>query len=158
MNHLLFASALALVGSAAWASSDLQACARIEDRDRRLACYDALAARSAAQPAKSQAPVAAAPAAAVAAQVPAPDSSFGLPRSSATKAQEIRTSFNGLLEGWDSKTVFVLANGQHWRVADGSSAYLNLQSPQILIREAALGGYMMEVSGSNKVVRVRRVR
>lgn len=150
---LLFVALLAGPASAQQASqeAELLRCAGIPVRDERLACFDALAA-GLATARKSGA----APAAPVQAKVQAQE--FGLeaqPRRDQLEA--IESHIEGLFEGWEAGTVIRLANGQAWRVIDGSSAVLYLKSPKVRVRRAALGSFMLELEGSNSTARVRRL-
>jgi hypothetical protein len=72
--------------------------------------------------------------------------------------EEISTRLSNLLDGWDAQTHFQLANGQVWRVTDGSRGVYALDRPAVRIRRALLGSYLMDIEGVNQVIRVRRVR
>jgi hypothetical protein len=151
----------AVAAPSAFAQADLQRCRAVADDRARLACYDALAAAPA--PARPAAPVAAAAAvpaapAAAAAPAPAPPSTFGLSaRSASGAADEVQSHLPGLFEGWDPGTRLRLANGQVWRVMDGSSAATALREPKVRIKRAALGTYVMEIEGLNRSPRVQRL-
>ena len=142
-------------------------CRALTDDRERLACFDRWAAglsRSPAPPPLGKAAPAAAPAAPVAvaaavapAAAPAAPSTFGLPvKKAADDALDDR--IEGLFEGWAPKGLIRLQSGQVWRVADDSSAFLNLKSPKVRVQRNLMGGYVMEFEGSNRTVRVKRVQ
>lgn len=152
---------LALAASPAVADTELQACASLVDSARRLICYDDLAAvrRGVVRPGTLESPV--------------PEgseserktmlqrdavASFGQSKPLADTLMAIESEIDGPFAGWDPDTVIILSNGQHWRIVDGSSAYFTLHSPKARIRRGVIGGFFLEIIGSNKLARVRRVR
>ena len=62
-----------------------------------------------------------------------------------------------MAEGSGPRTRFKLANGQVWQVTDDSSAAYNLLNPQVTVRRAAFGSFVLEIEGANRTPRVRRV-
>ena len=65
----------------------------------------------------------------------------------------------GDYEGWFGNTRFELENGQVWRqVQSGRARYRGPPNPTVWIRKRAFGSYRLQVEGSNKTVRVERVR
>ena len=65
----------------------------------------------------------------------------------------------GDYEGWFGDTRFELENGQVWRqVQSGRARYRGPPNPKVWIRKRAFGSYRLQVEGSNKTVRVERVR
>lgn len=123
---------------------------------QRLACYDAIPSSArAAAPAAAKAPAAAVPAAPVPA--PQPASSFGL-ASPAGTVNALDTRIAGFFEGWGPRTRFTLANGQVWEVEDGSSAALALQDPKVRVRRGFAGAFYLELEGTNRSPRVRRLQ
>jgi len=147
LSMLLLATASAHAGDA-----DLRRCRALADAALRLACYDALPlaplAPGAPPPAAAAAPAtAAAPAAA----------SFGIARPD-DALQEITSHIPGRFEGWSPNARLRLANGQVWQVTDDSRAYVNdVQDPKVTVRRAAMGSFVMEIEGSRRAPRVRRV-
>lgn len=128
--------------------SSLQACRAIADAGARLACYDALPL-PAATPAA--APAASAPAATA-------QSNFGLEAKAVQKAPDaIDSHIEGRFEGWSDKTRIKLANGQVWQVSDGSHAYLNLTNPKVRVRRGLFGAFFLDIEGTGRSPRVRRV-
>jgi hypothetical protein len=165
--------ALAMASPAvAQGTASLQACRALTDPAARLACYDALPlpaaapapaptaapARPAAAPAATAAPAAAAPVAPAAAAAAA-QSNFGLEAKTAQDAPDaIDSSIEGRFEGWGSKTRIKLANGQVWEVSDGSHGVLNLSNPKVRVRRGVFGVFYMDIEGTNRSPRVRRVQ
>jgi type II secretory pathway pseudopilin PulG len=141
--RLLAVLALSLTGAAGTAQADdaaLRACRAVADGTARLACYDAL-------------PLAASPA-----------QSFGLDpakREDAPQAVEstIESTIAGRFAGWGPSTLFTLANGQVWKVVDGSQAELQpVTGPQVRIVRNLFGTMFLEIEGTNASPKVRRVR
>lgn len=99
------------------------------------------------------------PAATVAQQRPtatASDQQIGLPTT--RQEQEVSSVIEGRFTGWTGSTVFRLANGQVWQQSDGRNAALSLQDPEVAIKPGALGTWRMHVVGTNRSVRVKRIR
>jgi hypothetical protein len=141
---------LFLVSGAAFADDTaMRACRTLTDTGARLACYDRIelaAAPAPAPPALS------------------PQQSFGLPpapmavQAPAEKIDSIESTIVGDFDGWGPATRFKLANGQVWRVADGSEAVLARTSNQkVKITRNFIGTLFMQVEGSNNSPKVRRV-
>ncbi len=153
--------ALALLGSTGAALADdaaILGCRKLADAGARLACYDAIPA-SAARP--GAAPAAAVPvAAAAAAPAASREQSFGLENVRRPEApRQIDSTLAGDFEGWGPNTRFTLANGQVWRVVDGSSATLERTSkPKVRIVRNMFGTMFMEFEGTNSSPKVRRVQ
>ncbi len=146
---LLATSRTAVADDAALARCRAEAAAA-----QRLACYDAIPLRPAATAAGSvAAPAAAAPAPAGQAAA----NQFGLPSTEAALGA-IESSLTGKVEGWGPRTQFRLANGQVWAIDDASSADLFLQDPKVRIRRGFGGAFYLELDGTNRSPRVRRVR
>lgn len=163
-STLLLAAVLSPVAAFADAQA-LARCRAVADAVPRLACYDAIALPAslqaavpvpapvaAAEPVPAVAPKAAAPAAA-----PAP-SDFGLEaRAAAEQSIELRSRVRGRFEGWQQRTRIPLVNGQVWEVTEGSRAAYWLDSPAVRVTRHAFGGFVMEVEGVARVLRVRRL-
>ena len=139
---LLLISGAALADDAA-----LLRCRGIADPTARLACYDALVlspeAGKTGQDEASQ------------------RQQFGLEVQSfaATLTLEaIESSIPGHFEGWRGNARFQLANGQVWQVSDGSSGVHNIDNPKVKIRRGALGAFYLEIEGTNRSPRVRRLQ
>lgn len=143
-------TALVAIGPAAANDQAIERCRQERAAEQRLACYDAIQTTPRSS---SAAPAAAA--------VPAPASAagsrFGLPAAS-SDADGVNSSISGRFEGWGPKTQFKLANGQVWEVEDGSSASLWLDSPKVRVRRGFAGAFYIELEGSNRSPRVRRIK
>lgn len=159
MKALLLLLTASVSGTALADDAAILRCRAIADVPARVACYDAMPLSATAVPAALAAaatPVsAAAPAAAA-----NPSKDFGLSaekRRPANEPNEIESSIVGKFDGWGSNTRFRLANGQLWRVADGSEAALwERDNPKVKIVRNAIGTMFMEVEGSVQAPRVRR--
>ncbi len=153
---LLAASTAALADDAA-----LLRCRAIADGAARLACYDAIAVPSRAPAASPSSPAPAAsagPAANTAPMKPGPED-FGFEeRRAESPVQSVESRIEGRFEGWEPQANIRFANGQVWQVMDGSSAALWLENPKVRVRRGALGAFYLEIEGSNRSPRVRRLR
>jgi hypothetical protein len=162
LNRLLLLTCIALAPGAH--AQDLRSCRALQDAAARLGCYDKLPlpAQAAEPPARA---VAATPPVAVAAlpvtvPTPAPSSleaSFGLQGPARVEAAVISSSVAGRFDGWGPKSRIRLANGQVWEVTDGSRASVWMLDPQVVVRRAALGSFLLEVEGLKMTARVQRV-
>ena len=146
MVALLTASTTALADDAA-----LLKCRTLSDTATRVACYDAI-------------PVGvAAPAAAAAATAPTrtPEQNFGLEAVKQREAQpaSIRSTVVGDFDGWGPGSQIRLANGQVWRVIDGSDAVLpRTKDAAVTIERNVFGTLFLKVDGGNSSAKVRRVQ
>lgn len=151
---------LVLAPLAAAQSDALEKCRAEREPMRRLACYDAIPSRPAATapatPAMPAAPAVAAATPPAAAPLSA-DAAFGLPTAAET-LPFIESRIAGLVQGWDTRTRFKLANGQVWQVEEGSSSGLYLQDPTVRVRRGFAGAYYLELKGTNRSPRVRRLQ
>jgi hypothetical protein len=168
------AGTLFLLVSAAHAADDtaVRRCRGIVDASARLACYDALPlggdASVKVQPgvpapaAAANAPAAAQPAAPSQqgqAAIPADQQQFGLqPKTFKQPVESIVSSIPGHFEGWGPRTKITFANGQVWRIDDGSSQMIDFDNPKVVIRRGALGAFYMDVANDNHSPRVVRVQ
>lgn len=139
--------AIPLLGAAGTALADdaaLLTCRALTDSGARLACYDAIPARAAATHT----------AAATSAQ------SFGLEQARhEAPPTSIASTIVGNFSGWGPATVFTLANGQVWKVIDGSQADLApVSNPPVRIVRNLFGTMFLEIEGTNASPKVRRVR
>lgn len=154
---LLFAAGAALADDAA-----VLKCRALPDTAARLACYDAMPVGA---PAAAPAVAATAAASAVPATAATPEQRFGLEQvKPAAKAapeepKSIESTIAGRFTGWGPSTLFTLANGQVWRVVDGSSAeFPATANQQVRVVRNFFGTMFLEVAGSNQSAKVRRVR
>jgi hypothetical protein len=160
MNKLLPLLSMLLVSGAALADdAALQKCRALADASARLRCYDAIplgavaTAVPAAAPAAKAAPVA--PAATA-------EQNFGIEQVK-KKVDEapksIESTIVGNFDGWGPNSMIKLANGQVWRIIDGSEAVLTpAQNPKVRIEKNMFGTLFLHVEGSNNSAKVRRVQ
>lgn len=137
-----------LASSPAFASEDpVLTCRNLKDPMQRLACYDGIVV--AAKPVASAAP--ASPAA-----IKAAEQSFGQQQKPVVSA--IESTIPGKFEGWEPNQLFTLANGQVWKVVDGSSAYFVGNDLKVRIEKGAFSAHFMKVEGSTQYPTVRRIK
>jgi hypothetical protein len=146
---LLSASGAALADDAAMADHAILACRKLAETQARLACYDTI-------------PVGALPAAAaVAAPAASPEQRFGMEqvKRKEDEPRSIESSIEGDFSGWEPGAQIRLANGQVWRVVDGSNAVLSpMKNPKVKVTRNLLGTMFLEIEGTNNSPKVRRVR
>jgi hypothetical protein len=124
------------------------ACRALGDTQARLACYDTI-------------PVAARPAASVAAPAMSAEQAFGMEtvKRKEVEPQSIESRIEGKFDGWEPGSQIRLANGQVWRVVDGSSAVLpGINNAKVKVVRNVIGTLFMEIEGTNNSPKVRRVR
>jgi len=145
----LLLTLLCATGAALADDGALLACRKLGETGARLACYDAIPTGGAG----ATASVAAAPA-------PTPEQAFGLETVRRTDApNRIESTLQGSIDGWGPNTQFTLANGQVWKVSDGSSASLEPSTnPHVRLVRNVFGTTFIEFDGSNNSAKVRRVR
>jgi hypothetical protein len=167
---LLGASTSALADDAA-----LRQCRALPDAASRLGCYDAIplgaapaaarapvaAAAPAAAPAAPAAVAATAPAAAPAAPAVTAEQGFGMEtvKKQAEEPKFIDSTIVGKFDGWGPNARIKLANGQVWRVVDGSEAVLApIDNPQVRVERNFFGTMFLKIEGTNNSPKVRRVQ
>ena len=173
--------ALSLAGTAAadGLSEELQRCAQLQNAEVRLACYDALAEISAAQPQEassaSEAPAPSgrssrAPSApsgdaqAVSEPVTQPESETSLAQRvfgmlpGGGEVRQIESRVVGEVDGLSVGKRFELENGQVWRQVDRTDRNYRATNPKVEIREGFMNSYRMRFEGLNARIRVRRVK
>ena len=145
---LLLASGSALANDAA-----LLKCRAVSDIAARVVCYDAIPLGSASPAAAAQAagtPVAAARAA----------ENFGMEavKQRAEQPKSVQSTIVGSFDGWGPGSRIRLANGQVWRVIDGSEAVLAPRTDvKVSMERNVFGTIFMRVEGANSSAKVRRV-
>ena len=154
MNALPLVLMLLASGAACAAPADdaILKCRAQADTGARLACYDAIPVG----------PKAAAPAPAAAA-VPArsAEENFGIEAVKQKEQQPsaIESTIAGDFDGWGPGSQIRLANGQVWRIVDGSDAVLpRTKNPKVRIERNVFGTLFLKVEGSNSSAKVRRVQ
>ena len=106
----------------------------------------------------------AAPAARTAQAAPAAntEAGFGLDTIAKDRTADLKSTEStvvGKIEGWGPTTQFKLANGQVWRVVDGSSEwFIERTNPKVVLTRNAIGTVFFEVDGAKQPPRVRRVQ
>lgn len=161
--HLVLSLSLAS-GAALADDAAVLKCRTLPDTAQRLACYDAMPIGAA--PAAASAATASAAATTAAAVAPvrvaqAPEQQFGIERKAKeAEPDQIESSIAGDFDGWSGNTTIKLANGQVWRITDGSQAVLPpMHNPKVRIKRGLFGGaFFFQVEGQNSTARVRRVQ
>jgi hypothetical protein len=73
--------------------------------------------------------------------------------------QSIESRIAGKFDGWEPGAQIHLANGQVWRVVDGSSAVLpHMDNAKVKVVRNLLGTLFLEIEGTNNSPKVKRVR
>jgi len=142
-------SLLLLSGAALADDAAILKCRTLADTGARLACYDAIQ-------------VGASPQVATAAAAPArKEDSFGIEQKKQREAQpqSITSTIDGDFQGWGPSSQIRLANGQVWRIIDGSEAVLApMRNPKVTIERNMFGTLFLKVEGTNSSAKVRRVQ
>lgn len=131
----------------------LARCRTISEPAGRLACYDALPVQSTEKP----------PAMGSGRPAPAPQAPpsllerFGL-ESRAPQADRIESHIPGRFQGWKANSLIRLANGQVWKVVDGTWLHGEWDSPKVVVRRGMLGSFHLDIEGENRSPRVQRVQ
>ena len=151
---------------------ELERCAQLQNSEVRLACYDALAEISAAQPQQALADsVSAATAPRTSSEnvqaVPEPATPPESDRSLAQRVfgmlpgggevSEIESRVVGEVNGLSVGKRFELENGQVWRQVDRTDRNYRATNPKVTIKEGFMNSYRMRFEGLNARIRVRRV-
>jgi hypothetical protein len=148
---LLSALLLAFAGPGHADDGGLRRCRGVADAAARLACYDALPLPAATVPgAQGVAPRA--PAAS-----PSLMERFGL-EARQPQADRIESHIPGLFTGWDANSSIRLANGQVWKVVDGSWLHGEWKDPKVTVRRGVFGAFFLDIEGESRSPRVQRVR
>lgn len=147
--------AFAPLGTQAADDAAMQRCRGMADAMARLACYDAITVPDLLPPAAANV--------GVAAPAGSPDASFGLesrpsPSTAPTPLAAMESAIDGAFDGWLPNSVFKLANGQSWQIADGSTAAYRLKSPKVKVTRGVSGSFFMAVDGVAQTPRVRRLQ
>lgn len=156
---LLVLSLLSVSGAALADDAAILKCRALGESQARLACYDRIPVG--AQPAAAVTSTSAAPAAVAATPAVTAEQRFGLEQVQRKEAepQSIESTIEGNFDGWEPGAQIRLANGQVWRVVDGSSAVLApMKNPKVKVTRNLLGTLFLEIEGTNNSPKVRRVR
>lgn len=162
--------ALMLVSGAALADdAALLRCRQLADGPARLTCYDAIplpvTVPLAPRPAAGAAP-AAAPAAAAAGVVLAAPSRLDMEQMfgrepavlNAQRLDAIETTIDGDFDGWVPGQRIRLANGQVWKVVDGSDDIMELHNPKVTVKRGLFGAIFLDIEGAHRNPKVTRVK
>ena len=149
----LFLPLVLLSGAALADDAAILTCRALGDTGARLACYDAiqLGAKPAAQSASAQA----------AAPARSREADFGMEALKRREAEpaSVTSTVVGDFEGWGPGSQIRLANGQVWRITDGSEAILpRRRDAKVTIERNVFGTLFLKVDGSNSSAKVRRVQ
>ena len=151
----LFLSLAPAAAFAGPADDAILGCRAQADTAARLACYDAIQVHAgAATPAAPAAPLATAPARSA-------EQDFGMEavRQKEEQPKSIVSTVAGDFDGWGPGSQIRLANGQVWRIIDGSEAVLpRMKNPKVSIERNVFGTLFLKIEGSNNSAKVRRVQ
>jgi len=154
MKALPFAVLLLASGSALADDAAILKCRTVTDVAARVACYDAI-------PVGVARPAAAAGAAVAAAPARTAEENFGMEavKQRATEPASVQSTVVGNFGGWGPGSQIRLANGQVWRIIDGSEAVLpDRTDAKVTIERNLFGTIFLRVDGSNSSAKVRRVQ
>jgi hypothetical protein len=128
-------------------------CRQLAEPAQRLACYEAIVVPTAGAVAQTPPPAPASP------DLPQVGN-FGLEVKSALVGlpSTMESTIPGRFLGWGPNDTITLANGQVWQVSDDSRGALASTDPKVTIRRGALGAFYLEIAGTNRSPKVRRVR
>ncbi len=136
---------LSISGTALADDAALLRCRGIADASARLGCYDALVVPTSEEKARQSEAT--------------QREQFGLGRQSEkTDLEAIESYIPGHFEGWQPGANIRFANGQIWQVTDGSSGVHYIDNPKVRIRRGVLTAYYLEIEGTNRSPRVRRLQ
>jgi len=157
---LLLVSGAALADDAA-----LLHCRTVADGPARLACYNAIPVGVAA-PAPALMPAPTPSAAAQVVYLPAAPAREDLERMFGkeppawkdARLKSIETRIDGNFDGWNGNQQIHLANGQVWKVVDGSDDQLNVNNPKVTVQRGLLGSFFLDIDGAHRMPKVARVQ
>ncbi len=130
---LLLASGPALADEAAFFR-----CRDISADSQRLACYDAVKKPTAEQKRLFA------------------EKTFGMAEK--PEIDTIQSVIVGTFDGWESDQRIRLANGQVWQVVDDSNGFVVGKDLKATVARGAMGAMYMEIEGSRKSPRVKRIK
>jgi len=148
-------SLLLLSGAALADDAAILQCRTLADTGARLACYDAI--RVGARPSVASAT----PQAAAVAPGRSKEDNFGMEarKQREEEPKSVTSTVVGNFEGWGPGSQIRLANGQVWRIIDGSEAVLpRTREQKVTIERNMFGTLFLKVDGTNSSAKVRRVQ
>lgn len=172
-SALLALSGWALAGTVDQTLSEVSACAAISDNAQRLACYDKAApkVRAALNVATEEdqadlfgLDIFGSDGGTREATRPEDFGKTSLPPAEAPVQEaaitEITAGLTEVARNGSGYDVYVLDNGQVWRQTESTGLALprNTAGLKVTIKEGLLGSYILNRTGSNKSVKVKRVR
>jgi hypothetical protein len=114
-------------------------CRAVADLAQRFICYESIVVPGAA---------AAAP----------DDARFGMEnRLAPSLTAAMASTITGAFKGWAPNDTVQLANGQRWQIADDSRGVMNASNPKVTVRRGAMGAFYLEIEGTNRSPKVRRL-
>lgn len=145
------ASALLLGAAGGVELAELRSCAAIADEGDRLACYDALAARAAAEPESRAEPPEP--------RAEPPGGPWGLEKQTPEEPSQLSAAVVRAVENQYGKMIFTLDNGQVWEQSDYAPwVARKRQRPRVVIRKTFSGSYLLKLESGGRSIRVKRVR
>ena len=69
----------------------------------------------------------------------------------------IESKIDGEFEGWEGDTIFKLMNGQIWQQDEYAYTYTYKYMPDVIIMNTSRG-WIMQVEGMTKTIRVKRIK
>jgi hypothetical protein len=162
--------ALILVSTTASAQhAELLKCRQLEDGPVRLACYNAIPANAAAPVAAATVTPVAATVSNTAASAPSYDTvaaptraqleqMFGQepPMLRSVRLNAFDSTIAGRFDGWVPGQRIRLANGQVWKVVDGSEDIMDARDPKVTVKRGLLGAIFLDIDGAHRLAKVRR--
>ncbi len=137
--------ALLLLPATLQATADWQNCRGITNDSERLACYDNYALTLDKQTAPPS--------------VEQQTAAFGLPKQSpAENLQDISSQISRIEKTTHGARIFYLQNEQVWRQVGSSSQPRLNTGDSIMIERGALGSFIMKKQGSNRSLRIKRIK
>jgi hypothetical protein len=162
---------LLLLGTSSVQAADdaaLLRCRAVAAAAARVACYDAIplaqqGAAATAAAAVTPTPVAIPQSAAAKreADIAAFGAALGAPavREKDKPLQSYDTTIAGRFDGWEPNQTIKLANGQAWRVVDGSIGTMRAAvNPKVTVRKGLLGAIFLDIDGAYQSPKVMRVQ
>lgn len=133
---------LLLASGSAMAADDAPffRCRDISDDSKRLACYDAVQRPTPAQVRQVQ------------------EKTFGLAARQGEQLEAVESHIPGSFDGWEANQRITLANGQVWQVVDDSNGVVMGRDLKAKVARGAIGAMYLEIDGSRKAPRVKRVK
>ncbi len=145
MTPKLYLPAFLLLSSALQAAPGWQDCRSIDNDGERLACYDAyvLSLEKKSRPPTAEEQQAA----------------FGLPmKSPAENLHDISNRIGKIETAGHGARILTLENGQVWRQVGSSSQPRLKPGDTVNIEKGALGSFILKKQGSNRSLRVKRIK